>query len=194
KPDLAVANEGNSTVSIFRNISSSGSITAASFAPKVDFATGSIPFSVAIGDLDGDGKPDLAVANLNSNTVSIFRNTASSGSITASSFAAKVDFATGSIPVSVAIGDLDGDGKPDLAVTNNSDNTVSVFRNTASSGSITAASFAAKVDFTTGTSPYSVEIGDMDGDGKPDLAAANLNDNTVSVFRNTASSGSITAA
>ncbi|WP_459797925.1 FG-GAP repeat domain-containing protein, partial [Pediococcus parvulus] len=76
----------------------------------------------------------MAVANVNSNNVSAFRNTSSSGSI---SFAAKVDFYTGpgSTPYSVAIGDIDGDGKPDLAVANVNSNNVSAFRNTSSSGS-----------------------------------------------------------
>jgi hypothetical protein len=190
RPDLAVANFSSNTVSIFRNITSSGSITAASFAAKVDFATGSAPISVAIGDLDGDGKPDLAVANEAGNTVSVLRNTSSSGSI---SFAGQVAFATGfgSNPYSVAIGDLDGDGKPDLAVANHGNNKVSVFRNTSSSGSI---NFATKADFATGTTPGSVAIGDLDGDGKPDLAVANEVSNTVSVFRNTSSSGSINFA
>ena len=114
-----------------------------------------------------------------SNTVSVFRNTSTSGTI---SFAAKVDFTTGTHPYSVSIGDIDGDGKPDLAVANYSSNTVSVFRNTSTSGTM---SFAAKVDFTTGTTPHSVSIGDIDGDGKPDLAVANQDSNTVSVFRNT---------
>ncbi|MFX9688398.1 VCBS repeat-containing protein, partial [Acinetobacter baumannii] len=88
--------------------------------------TGTSPRSVAIGDLDGDGKPDLVTANYNPNTVSVLRNTSSSGSIGLGSFAANVDFATGTTPTSVAIGDLDGDGKPDLAVANNIANTVSV--------------------------------------------------------------------
>ncbi len=101
-----------------------------------------------IGDIDGDGKPDLVVANFTSNTVSVFRNTSTSGSITTGSFAAKVDFTTGTNPVSIAIGDIDGDGKPDLVVTNNGSNSVSVFRNTSTSGSITTGSFAARVDFT----------------------------------------------
>jgi len=176
KADLAVANRGSATVSVFRNTGSAGSI---SYAAKVDFTTGTQPQSVSIGDLDGDGKADLAVANFSSNTVSVFRNTGSAGTI---SYAAKQDFTTGTNPYSVSIGDLDGDGKADLAVVNFNSSTVSVFRNTGSAGTI---SYAAKQDFTTGTNPYSVSIGDLDGDGKADLVVANQNSNTVSVFRNT---------
>src|ERR1019366_823085 len=136
-----------------------------------------------IGDIDGDGKPDLAIANWNSNSVSVFRNTSTSGTV---SFAAKVDFTTGGNPESVSIGDIDGDGKPDLVLANNASSTVSVLRNTSTSGTV---SFAAKVDFATGASPHSVSIGDIDGDGKSDLAVANSSSNTVSVFRNTSTSG-----
>ncbi len=188
KPDLAVANAFSDKVSVFRNTSSSGTV---SFAAKVDFTTGTFPNSVNIGDIDGDGKRDLAVANNGSNTVSILRNTSSAGTV---SFATKVDFATGANPYSVSIGDLDGDGKPDLAVANKGSNNVSVLRNTSTSGSITSGSFAVKVDFATGTNPYSVSIGDLDGDGKPDLAVANYGSNTVSVLRNTSISGSVSFA
>jgi gliding motility-associated-like protein len=188
KADLAVANSAGNFVSVFRNTSSgAGNIN---FAAKLDFATGVRPQSVSIADLDGDGKPDLALANLNSNTISVFRNTSSLGSI---SFASKVDFATGTAPRSVSIADLDGDGKPDLAVVNSStgSNSVSVIRNTSSIGSI---SFATKVDFATGTQPYAMSIGDLDGDDKPDLAVTNFNSNTVSLFRNTSSIGVINYA
>lgn len=192
KPDMVIANYSNHTVSILRNNSSSGSITATSFDPKVDFATGTYPRSVSIGDLDGDGKPDLVVANYNSNNVSILRNTAIEGSITTSSFAAKVDFTTGANPCSVAIGDLDGDGKPDLAIANFSSNNVSVLRNI-SMGIITATSFTGtRVDFATGGNPYSVALGDLDGDGKADIVVANYTNDNVSVLRNNASPGSIT--
>ena len=94
------------------------SIIATDFQVKQDFTTGenSYPASVAIGDLDGDGKPDLAIANRISNTVSIYRNTSMSGSIGTGSFATPINFPTGSASFSVAIGDLDGDGKLDLAI------------------------------------------------------------------------------
>ena len=190
KPDLAVANSSSASVSVFRNTSTSGSV---SFAAKVDLTTGTSPYSVSIGDIDGDGKPDLAVANSSSASVSVFRNTSTSGSITGSSFAAKVDFITGTNPQSVSIGDIDGDGKPDLAVANSSSASVSVLRNTSTSGSITSGSFAAKVDFATGSGPRSVSIGDINGDGKPDLAVANSTGPSVSVFRNTSTSGTITS-
>ncbi len=187
KPDLVAAN-GNKTISVLRNISTNGNTL---FANKVDFSAGNAPFSLAVADLDGDGKLDLVVTNQNDNTISILKNTSTPGIINNSSFATKIDFATGNVPLSVAIGDIDGDGKPDLAVTNNSNNTVSLFRNTSTSGTIDNSSFAAKVDFPTGNAPFSVTIGDIDGDGKPDLAVTNFNSSTVSVFRNSSTKGTI---
>jgi hypothetical protein len=185
KADIVVTNENSNTVSVFRNTGSSGVI---SFAAQVVFTAGTTPISVAIGDFNGDGKADLVVANVNSNTVSVFRNTGNTGII---SYAAKEDLAVATNPYSVAIGDLDGDGKADLAVANFSSNIVSVFRNNGSSGTI---SYAPKVDFITGDNPYLVRIGDLNGDGKPDLVVANYASNTVSVFRNTVSTGIISYA
>lgn len=183
KLDFAVTNQNSNSVSIYRNIAISGSITTNSFEPKVDFATGSNPRYLAVGDLDGDGKQDLVVPNMNSKTVSVFRNTASSGVINTNSFATKADFITSSSPYLVAIGDLNGDGKADLALSHTGSNVVSVFRNTNNGN--TEISFNTKVDFTSNSGTRSVAIGDLDGDGKPDLATANSNSSFISVFRNT---------
>jgi len=192
KPDLAVASLNSNTVSLFRNTSTPGEITSGSFAEKVDLFTGSSPYGVAIGDIDSDGKSELIVPNYNSNSVSVFRNNCTMGSITAGSFDARIDFPSGNNPYDVAIGDIDGDGKPDLAVTNWGSNTVSLFRNTSTSGSITLASLADKVDFTTGTNPCMVAIADIDGDGKHDLTITNSGSDSFSIFRNISTSGSLT--
>src|SRR2546428_593683 len=79
-------------------------------APFLSFDTGNHPISLAVGDLNGDGKPDLAAASYGSDVVSVLFGNGDG------TFGARTDFRTGSGPYSVAIGDLDGDGKPDLAV------------------------------------------------------------------------------
>src|SRR5262245_39696999 len=84
------------------------------------FDTGAGPVAVAIGDVNGDGRPDLATANSNAHTVSVLLGNGTGG------FGAHADFASGLNPKSVVIGDLSGDGRPDLAAANNGSNTVSV--------------------------------------------------------------------
>ncbi len=157
------------------------------FSPATNFAVGTTPVSVAIGDIDGDGKQDLAIANQGSNSVSILRNTSS---VASASFD-RTDFTVGMLPVSVAIGDIDGDGKKDLAVVNQNSSNVSVLRNTSNIGLV---SFAPAVNSTAGTTPSSVTIGDIDGDGKLDLAVANGGSNNASILRNTSSIGLVSFA
>jgi hypothetical protein len=190
QPDLVVADDNSAgTVSVLLNTTRVGAATL-SFASHVDFAVGANPASLAIADLNGDGKPDLVVANNGSDNVSVLLNTTAPGATTPT-FAGHVDFATGMKPYAVAIADLNGDGKADLAVANGGSNSVSLLLNTTATGAI-APSFAAKQDFTTGTKPVAVALGDLNGDGKPDLVVANAGDNTASVLLNTTTPGSAT--
>ena len=94
------------------------------------------------------------------------------------SFIARRDFAAGFAPLSVAVGDFNGDGVEDLAVANHSSNNVSVLLGNGDG------SFQAALDFGAGSSPRSVAVGDFNGDGRPDLAVANENSNNVSVLIN----------
>lgn len=185
KPDLVVGNTGSAFISIFRNTGSNGTI---SFASKIDSIAGNGIYSVAIGDIDGDGKSDLAAANYDDNTISVFRNTSFIGNIL---FDSKVNFLTGNGPHGIDLADLDNDGKPELVTANAINNTASVLKNSSSVGII---SFAAKMDFTTGGYPQSIVAGDVDEDGKADLVIANYNDNTISVLQNTTSGGAISFA
>lgn len=194
KLDVAVANSDNisnvtvnpDTVSVLRNASSVGAIA---FDAQVTFPTDDIPGSVAIGDIDGDGKAELVVGNTNSNNVSVYRNTSSGvGNV---NFAAKVDFNTGSGLKVVRLGDLNGDGKLDVAAPSSNEGKLSVYLNTSTPGTIT---LAARSDFPVSATPFSsnpfgLALGDLDSDGKLDLATANLTDHAVAVFKNLCAPG-----
>ena len=80
------------------------------------------------------------------------------------------------VRAAVAVADLNGDGKLDLAVANNGSNNVSVLLGNGNG------TFAAAQNFITGTEPRSVAVADLNGDGKPDLAVASYGDGTVSVL------------
>lgn len=170
---------------VLRNTSTGSGVI--SFASGVSFATTAQPHKIDVGDLDGDGKPDVVITAFTSNALSIFRNTSTVGI----AFATRQDFSPGTVPYFVHVGDLDGDGKPDIAVTDRDLAILAVYRNTSSSGSI---SLASRQDFATpsGTmTHYGVAFGDIDGDGKPDIAVGNYTLNKVSVFRNSSVSGTI---
>lgn len=196
KPDIVIACNTANVLNVFRNTSTPGTISASTFDPKVNFTSGSGPTTVALADVDGDGKPELISVDLSSNQVSIFRNTSTSGIINSATFASSIAFATGAgtNPRGLCIGDLNSDNKPDIVVTNSQTNTFSVFRNTSTTGAISAGSLGTRVDYTTGTGPVSAMLGDINGDGKPDVVVANNTTSTVSVFRNTATTGAFTAA
>ena len=89
---------------------------------------GGTPYSAVLGDVDGDGKLDVVVANRGSNSVSVLVNNG------AGTLGAKLDYPTGRSPISVGLSDVDGDGKLDIVVANESTHiqgsyTVSVLMN-----------------------------------------------------------------
>src|SRR5215216_5309128 len=92
-------------VALMVGVATLSAASGASFTDAQSYATENNPVSVAIGDLNGDGKPDLATANEAAGNVSVLLN-AGGGS-----FEARLDYATGYDPLSVAIGDLNGDRK-----------------------------------------------------------------------------------
>jgi len=155
--DLVVANSASNNISVLLG-KGDGTFKAA-----VNYGAGSNPSSVAVGDFNGDGKLDVAVSSF-TNGVNVLMGKGDG------TFKAPVSYAADG-PTSVAVGDLNGDGKLDLVVSNIVTN--QGFSNVGVLLGKGDGTFRPEVDYGAGSNPYTVAVGDFNGDGKPDLIVAN---------------------
>jgi hypothetical protein len=124
------------------------------------YTTAASVAQVALGDLNADGKLDIvSVGEWNfAGSASVLLGTGGG------TFGATVDYPIGDMPASVALGDLDNDGRLDIVTANSGEATVSVLLATG------AGAFAGKVDYASGGfSPGWVTLADLNGDGRPDI-------------------------
>jgi hypothetical protein len=192
--DIATANHGNGTVSIFTNKGIFNAISTNNFNPRFGLITGLNPITIDVADIDGDSKSDIVVGNYGSNSISIFKNNYISGTLTTSSFSTKLDFNAGNKPGYVKLGDMDGDSKLDVVVLAEGTNSVGILRNISTAGVLSSTSFASRVNFNTGITPYYISVGDLTGNGKLDILITNFGDGTATVWQNKATPGSITSS
>jgi hypothetical protein len=143
------------------------------------FACGDSPFGVAIGDINGDGRPDLAIVNSPSITSS---NTGRDGlTILLGDGNGKFTtmpgspFTAGNAPSRVAIGDLNSDGIADIVVTNYKSNTITIFM-------MKKGGVASSYSLLVGSKPDGLAIADLNGDGEGDIVVANSGDNYINVM------------
>src|SRR5690606_7441472 len=180
KLDLVGSDRVNSRIWILSNTSTAiGDIQFTT----THISVGNAPRDLTVGDIDGDGRPDLVVSSTGSNKVSILQNTSIAGLI---SFDAPLDITTPSSVGDVMLQDINRDGKPELMIVMSDDHYVSVYPNTSTPGSM---GFGASQNYTSGEDPRSMAIGDLDNDGLLDLALANSTGNTISIFRNLSTPG-----
>ncbi|HXJ79224.1 MAG TPA: VCBS repeat-containing protein, partial [Candidatus Methylomirabilis sp.] len=139
-------------------------------------ATGLDPSDVVLGDFNGDGLPDLAIANQGSNNVSVALGTPGGG------FGPTVNFPAGTGPVRIAVGDFNGDGAQDLITAN---------IGTGLAGNLTLllgngdGTFQAPIAIAAGILPVDLVVGDWNGDGHLDLAVADSSASAVVVLLGT---------
>jgi FG-GAP-like repeat len=140
------------------------------FGTPATFGTATHPTSIAVGDLNGDGKQDIVTANYASNNVSVLSGKGDG------SFQTAVNYACGAEPETVVVADFDSDGHPDIATVNYSPSSLSILLNKGNG------TFAGHVDYNTGSGPYSLAAADVNHDGVPDIVTTNHVANTVSVL------------
>jgi hypothetical protein len=169
KPDLVTANPDSNTVSVLLG---NGDGT---FQPARNFAAGSVPVSLAAADFNGDGKLDLVVGHGAgpsgaSASISVLLGNGDG------TFQTPVSYTTAADPVSVAVGDFNGDGKADIVSANAIDHNYSILLGNGD-GTFQP---ARTTHVTAGAG--AVVVGDFTGDGKADLAMASGNGVSVSVL------------
>jgi len=186
KQDVVTANYDSNSVSAFINITPPGASTPV-FAPKTSFAGDSTCFGALIADINTNGVPDIISVNYMTQTISVYLNTTAPGATTAT-ISGRTDFSTFGRSRTIATGDINSDGKPDLLVSDN--NAVAVYLNTTPSGG-SMPSFAPYVRFSTDVFPFALTVNDFNGDGLQDIAAA-TQFSGVSVLLNTTAPGAAT--
>lgn len=189
KPELIVTNEEAGNLFIFENISTAGTLNFRSTPITLNIAGANNSTGLAVRDLNGDGFPEIVLNTFFGPNLYFFTNQSSPGTIRFSGSS------TITIPgelVNVRIGDMDRDGRPDLMATQLTRNEVVMLLNTTAS-STSSISFGAPRSFPVTANPWSMALGDVDGNGLIDLAVSSISQTArqFTVLRNTSTPGNL---
>jgi len=175
--DFAVANTGDNTISVFQG-NGDGTFTQFANSPFHLAAGEQGPIAMVVGNFRNSTTPGLAVVNVTTNNVAILEAVGGSAFNGAFTEETGSPIGVGQLPVAIASGDLNADGFPDLAVVNQTDNTVTVLLNNGDGTFSTAAGSP----LPTSSTPSGVAIADFTGDGLGDIAVTNNGVSTLGVY------------
>ena len=157
---------------------------AVDFGSPKSYPVGTSPVAVAVGDFNGDGKPDIAVANSGNPGIGDDGNVSILLGNGDGTFQLANNIAAGKNPISIVLGDFNRDGRLDVVVANNGINTAGGWL----AGTVSVllgngdGTFQTHVDYATGTGPNCLAVGDFNGDQKLDLAVMAHPSDVVSVL------------
>jgi hypothetical protein len=177
--DLLVVDNGGGEIEVRLGQGTDGDPNG-NFGSVSTTAVGNAPTRFAFGDVDADAIWDLAVANSQSNTVSILLGQGSGGQGTGG-FSAGTPVSVGTQPVHPLLVDLNNDGILDLVTANRGSNNISICLGQGSNGRGNG-NFGSANNIAVGSGPEMVASGDFNSDGIPDLVTANGGAGSVSIL------------
>ncbi|HTE28902.1 MAG TPA: FG-GAP-like repeat-containing protein, partial [Chryseolinea sp.] len=187
KPEVIITSQATNTVTVLINQSPLGSISFSPLAPiQIPIPGAASTEGLAVEDVNGDGLPEIITSQFQTNSdIYIVENKSTPGAI----IAGAVTVLTVGAPIkNIRTGDLDGDGKSDIAFTKLTASEIGLFRNQSSTSAI---SFVASAGVQTDATPWGLDFGDLDGDGKADIVIASITKKSLTVLHNKSSSGSL---
>lgn len=189
KPEIVVTDKGSNTVSILPNQSTLTTVSFAS-ARTLTISGAVTTDALEIKDLNGDGSPEIITSQFNTDNSNLFicANKSSPGNFNLTDI---TTLAVSSSIVNIRVGDLDGDEKPDIIATRLLGSDVAIFKNESTASKL---SFGAIQLIRTSIRPWGLDLGDLDGDGKIDIAVSSIDNTagkTISILNNKSDLGSI---
>lgn len=181
RTDVATASEASNSISVLANTTALPGLSNISFN-RIPFLIGARSIHAQCGDLNGDAKPDLVVSEggANGERLFVFRNTSTGAGVF--TFSIQAITLTGKKVKRTDITDLDNDGKPELIVTNQTGNNITVLLNQSTTAAIAFGATPVTVTVPDAASTDGLSVQDLDADGLPELITAQFLTQTSNIF------------